>query len=236
MKRYAYLAAAAAVASVLSLASNRAEACTDINTAANDIISAGTSVSSGAPFFTASVKKAFYSSLSTSTQNAYISYLWGSSSPSSAGYYGNIVAGTYFTRITDLSQIQAGDALVINAAGTYSGHTMIIRGAATQLPVPLSPQNPYGAATSADWPTQWVVPISDSTSSVHGNSTTYPDSRVDPATGIFTAGTGTAWIRIYRDVTTGALSGYTWAPSPGTYYDISTRPFAIGRVTPCPPL
>ncbi|WP_438029147.1 hypothetical protein [Sorangium sp. So ce233] len=218
-----------AAASLVALGSAPAEACSDVADEALNIIAAGTSVSNGAPFFTLAMKN---QSGYTSTD---IAVLWGSTSPSSHIYYDNIVAENYFTHVTNVADIAAGDLLainnVVNASGvvTYSGHTAIITGPATQLTTALSP---IYASTK-----QYAVPIADATSSVHGCSQSFPDSRWsgDCKTGTFAGGTGTASMRLYTDLS-GNLLGYTWSVTSGaTYYSPSTRPYAIGKLTSCLP-
>ncbi|WP_438009958.1 hypothetical protein WME89_15665 [Sorangium sp. So ce321] len=183
---------------------------------------------SGAVFFTAAQKSAFGY---TSTD---IAVLWGSTSPNSAQYYSNFTAGNHVTKITNVSNIAAGDVLVIGPAGTYTGHTAIVTGAATQV---LPALNPTFSNTN-----QWAVPIADSTTSTHGCSVSYPDSRC--VGGIFTAGEGTAFMRLYSDLSGSLVGyGYTWSVTSGaTYYPpapatgYTERPYVIGRLTPCPPI
>ncbi|XYI01431.1 hypothetical protein ACMHYB_17445 [Sorangium sp. So ce1128] len=175
---------------------------------------------SGAVFFTAAQKAAFGY---TSTD---IAVLWGSTSPNSAQYYANFVSLNHVSLITSANDIAAGDVLVIGPAGTYTGHTAIVTGAAAELPTAL---NPIFANTK-----QWALPIADSTTTTHGCSVSYADSRC--VGGMFTAGEGTAYMRLYSDLA-GNLQGYSWSVTSGaTYYSPSTRPYVIGRLTPCPPL
>ncbi|WP_437680769.1 hypothetical protein [Sorangium sp. So ce131] len=158
-----------------------------------------------------------------------IAVLWGSTSPNSAAYYDQIVAGHHFTQITKATNIAAGDVLVIDANATYSGHTVIATGAPTQI----TALNPVFANTK-----QWALPIADSTTTVHGCSASFPDSRWSGncTAGTFTAGPGTAYVRIYTN-TTDDLLGYSWSVTSGaTYYSPTTRPYAVGRITPCPPI
>ncbi|MGK3964673.1 hypothetical protein WMF38_10910 [Sorangium sp. So ce118] len=181
-------------------------------------------MSSGAVFFTAIQKEVFGY---TSTD---IALLWGSTSPNSALYYSKFAASVYTTLITNAASIAAGDVLVLGATSTYSGHTAIVTGPATQLTTAL---NPVFADTK-----QWAVPIADSTTSVHGCSVAFPDSRWSGTCGggTFTAGEGTAYMRLYSD-NAGALQGHSWSVTSGaTYYSPTMRPYVIGRLTPCPPI
>ncbi|WP_437899788.1 hypothetical protein [Sorangium sp. So ce124] len=216
-----------AAASFVALGSAPADACVDISDTALDLIADTTPVASGAVFFTA-VQKAAFGYTSTD-----IAVLWGNVSPNSALYFDNFFAvapaTSHFTEITNVANIAAGDVLIIDATASYSGHTAIITGPVTQVLPALSPV--YGTTK------QWALPIADSTSSKHGCSVAYPDSRC--VGGVFTAGEGTAYMRLYANDLTGVPGGHTWSvASVGTssYYSISDRPFKIGRLTPCPPL
>ncbi|AUX41561.1 uncharacterized protein SOCE26_029820 [Sorangium cellulosum] len=223
---------ASAAASLVALGSAHANAqtCGDISDAALDIVPGGTFVGTGATFFTQAVKDAFGY---TSTD---IHFLWGSTSPNSAKYYDHVVAGTYFQQITNILDIAPGDVIVVDATATYSGHTMIVREVeAWEGPVKeiLPAMNPVFASTR-----QWAVGIVDSTTSVHGCGSAYPDSRWSGncTAGTFTAGPGTAFTRLYTDPA-GVIQGHSWSVTSGaTYYSPTTRPLAVGRVTPCPPI
>ncbi|KYF78208.1 hypothetical protein BE17_08425 [Sorangium cellulosum] len=204
-----------------SAPADAADACVDISDAALDLIADPTPVASGAVFFTAAQKLAFGY---TSTD---IAVLWGSTSPNSAQYYTNFSAGNHITQITNAAEIAAGDVLVIGASGTYTGHTAIVTGAA----IPISALNPVYANTK-----QWAVPIADSTTTTHGCSVSFPDSRC--VGGVFTAGEGTAFIRLYSDLSDSLVGyGFSWSVTSGaTYYTPTARPYVIGRLTPCPPI
>ncbi|XXT23118.1 hypothetical protein WME94_16405 [Sorangium sp. So ce429] len=172
-------------------------------------------------FFTA-VQKAAFGYTPTD-----IAVLWGSTSPNSTQYYTSFNAGSHITKVTTVSGIAAGDVLVIGP-GTSPAHTAIITGPATLISPAL---NPVYANTK-----QWAVPIADSTTTTHGCSVSYPDSRC--VGGVFTAGEGTAFMRFYSDLSD-SLEGYgfSWSVSSGaTYFTPAARPYVIGRLTPCPPL
>jgi len=226
LRNTAHFVIASITASFFAFASTPAEACVDIADTALAIIDAGTAVSNGASFFTTVQKDAFgYTSTNIKT-------LWGYSSPGSSVYYDKIVAGTHFTQITNVLDLAAGDVLVIDTTATYSGHTVMITDVPTELATAL---NPILSGT-----TQWALPIADATSSVHGCNPSYPDSRWPNGctSGTFTGGAGTAYMRVYSDSSTNALLGHSWSvTSGGTYYSpTSDRPYAVGRLTPCPPL
>jgi hypothetical protein len=241
VKQTAFLAVAA-VTSIISLASNRAQACasSDISTAALGIIANNTASSSGAGFFSSSVQIA-WTYTDDDVRSLWAPLVEDPNNPGTYSYgaitspvlYDDIIGATYFTQINSRASIGAGDLLVIDATDDgYSGATAIVTGA----PTAISPaKNPVVANT-----TQWAVPIADYTGSYHSCSgslaATYPDSRCG-STG---AKPGTGYLRLYVDSTTGAPAGHTWSvTSGGTYYPISgtgSRPLAIGRVTPSDPL
>ncbi|WP_437490151.1 hypothetical protein WME75_12965 [Sorangium sp. So ce1014] len=239
-----------AAASLVALGPAPAQACSDISDGALDIIDAVLNdpnhppVSVGAGLFTLTQKNVF------SLVDADIFNLWGKNSPSSLDYYAKFVAGTNVTQITNASSIAAGDVLVVGrgTTGSYSGHTVIITDVALELNTMANPAlNPKYTNTK-----QWALPIADSTNSVHGCNATYPDSRWTGtcAGGTFTPGTGTAFMRIYSDLSgnlsglsgtlvggSGTLTGqgHTWSVTSGApVYEPTTRPYVIGRVTPCP--
>lgn len=172
-----------------------------------------------------------------------IKAMWGSSSPTSAQLYAKISASppvggtapspeTYFRQVTSIGSIQSGDVMVINSTSSYAGHTMIVRGAASLISTQL---NPKWSGTL-----QWAVPIIDSTDSKHGCNPSYPDSRWygDCNNGYQTGtGAGYGYVRIYTDLLTGQLLGYTWSVTSAdssTYYSPSTRPYKIARLTNLP--
>ncbi|WP_437959815.1 hypothetical protein WME76_09320 [Sorangium sp. So ce119] len=230
--RFLMVSAAASLVALGSAPAEAADACVDLSDAAFDLIGDSTLVPSGAVFLTAVQKAAF------GYTNTDIAVLWGSTSPNSSQYYDNFFAAQpHFEEIENIAGVDEGDVLIIDATMTYSGHTAIITGPATPAPSGLGP--------SVDTTLlQWAVPIADSTSSKHGCSASYPDSRC--VGNVFTPGEGTAFMRIYTDAS-GKPVGHTWsvsAASLSNYFPISDtvtgagapRPFKIGRLAPCPPL
>lgn len=151
----------------------------------------------------------------------------GSGSPSSSQYYGLITAGTGFQRITQVEGIQRGDILAMNylpcAGQSASGHTMIAMGPAVRRARDTAP---IVAGT-----VQYDILVGDSTSSpraaVDAAKNVYTDTRAGGATG---AGIGT--LRLYQDVATGEIAGYTWTVSAySAYFAVaSCREFAAGRM------
>lgn len=218
-----------AAASLVALGSAPAEACSAVADVALSLIENQVPTGNGASFFTLAMK----------TQSGYtssdIAQLWGSTSPDSHRYYNQIIAENHFTHITNVALIDAGDVLAIdevwNESGvrTYAGHTVIVTGPAE----PITAMSPLVSGT-----VQYALPIADATSSVHGCSVLYPDSRWPNGctSGSFTGGAGTAFLRIYADAETGELQGYSWSVTSGSaYYAPDVRPYAVGRLTSCFP-
>ncbi|CAN92787.1 putative secreted protein [Sorangium cellulosum So ce56] len=233
-----------AAASVVALGAAPADACSQLSSGALNFISAGTPSAAGAVFLTSVQKEEFWSDpdpiVDAVNDAANMSYYWGSTSPSSEKYYTEFTKpGAIVSLISNISNVAAGDVLVINktvASGVqtaYGGHTVIVTGPAQQLTTAL---NPIYSGT-----VQWALPIADSTSSVHGCSTIWRDSRWTNTCSDFVAGPGTGYMRIYTD-TSGVPVGHTWSVtsvSAGNYFPISSttvpaRPFVIGRLNSCP--
>lgn len=172
-----------------------------------------------------------------------IDALWGARSPSSDTLYQLIynslpigstatpTTETYFRRVSRAIDIEKGDILSIGATGTYSGHTMIITGAAIDI-------SSQGIMPRYSGTKQYALPIADSTNTSHGCNAAYPDSRWrGPCTGGYVdPGAGTAYLRVYTDSLTGILLGFTWSVTASTssYYSPSTRPYRIGRLFKLP--
>jgi len=238
-----------AAASFVALGAAPADACSVLSSGALDFIAAGTPSGAGAVFLTGVQKEEFWSNpdpiVDAVNDSAKMSSYWGSTSPTSEKYYTEFTKpGAIVSLISNISNVAAGDVLVINktvAGGVqtaYGGHTVIITGPAEQL-VPMTakpPLNPIYANT-----VQWALPIADSTSSVHGCGTQWRDSRWTTTCSDFVAGPGTGYMRIYTDLS-GVPVGHTWSVtsvSTGNYFPISSttvpqRPFVIGRLNTCP--
>ncbi|WP_437768545.1 hypothetical protein WME77_16650 [Sorangium sp. So ce764] len=233
-----------AAASVVALGAAPADACSLLSSGALDFIAAGTPSAVGAVFFTNVQKEEFWSYpdpiVDAVNDAANMSYYWGSTSPSSEKYYTEFTKpGAIVSLRSNISGVAAGDVLVINktvAGGVqtaYGGHTVIVTGPAQQLTTAI---NPIYSDTL-----QWALPIADSTSSVHGCSTTWRDSRWTSTCSDFVAGPGTGYMRIYTDLA-GNFVGHTWSVtsvSSSNFYPIASttvpaRPFVIGELTTCP--
>lgn len=241
-----------AAASLVALGPAPADACSLISDGALDFVANNVQTGSGATFLSEIQKEVFWSDpdpgMDAMLDATNMLYYWGSTSPTSEKYYDKFTDPSlpHVTLVSNVNDIAAGDVLVIDKTMTYGGHTVIITGPA----VPISGINPIRTGTS-----QWAVPIADSTSSVHGCSDVYPDSRWESITKSgstvtctgFTSGVGTGFMRIYTDSSTGEPVGYTWSVTPASktnYFPISDtavgsgsdvavpRPFIIGRLTP----
>lgn len=179
--------------------------------------------------------------------------LWGTTSPGSNDYFtmcdDSVAVGDpdptpdkeyYLRRVTRAQDILAGDILAINQTTGYSGHTVLVRAAPTEI----NPQiNPKYAGTK-----QYAVKIYDATSSNHGcqwNDPQWADGRwigTSCMDGYFDPGAGQATMRVYTDLA-GNLLGYTWSVTSSTtsYYSPTTRPYRVCRlhnlpVDPSPPV
>ncbi|WP_437871734.1 hypothetical protein [Sorangium sp. So ce363] len=233
-----------AAASFVALGAAPADACSLLSSGALDFIAAGTPSGNGAVFLTNVQKEEFWFDpdpiVDAVNDSAKMSSYWGSTSPTSEKYYTEFTKpGAIVSLISNISNVAAGDVLVINKTvavpggpqTAYGGHTVIITGPAQQLTTAL---NPIYTGTI-----QWALPIADSTSSVHGCDAIWRDSRWTNTCSDFVAGPGTGYMRIYTD-SSGVPVGHTWSvTSGGTYFPITSttvaqRPFVIGRLNSCP--
>jgi hypothetical protein len=236
MKAFGYLAAAA-VASVLSMAPSLAHATAsdDLKNAALALVTAGTNTGNGGSFNTKVFKNAFTYS------NTQFSYLFGSSTLTAADWYDEITAGTYFTEKTNIADIAAGQFFAIDVVyddpatpdnEAYAGHSGVVLGAPVDITPPTEFYGPIVSGTR-----QYALSVADSTSSVHGVNASFPDSRnsTSPA-GVNKP--GTAYIRLYTDAATGEILAYTWSVTNSNnlagHYEQSERPFAFGYLAAKP--
>lgn len=139
-------------------------------------------------------------------------------SPDAATYHAAIVAEDHFARITNIEDVQVGDLIAIKYYGeSVSGHLMMV----ASNPRVESASPPVVSGT-----TQYTFSVIDSSSSYHGSS----DTRITQPPTSGNSGIGKGRIRIY---VSGSLRpvGYTWSTeSSSQYYDVSSRPLAIGRL------
>lgn len=150
------------------------------------------------------------------TSSTFTSWL-GTTSPYADTYHAAIVAQNKFTRINNITQVQPGDIIAIKYldSGT-TGHAMMV----DSLAKAHSALSPMVAGT-----TQYSITVIDSSSGSHGAADTRRTSPSATSNGV---GRGT--IRVYVDSALKPV-GYSWADEAGsTYYSMSQRPLAIGRI------
>lgn len=151
----------------------------------------------------------------------------GTTTPNADRYQELIVAGNGFTRIKEPEAISRGDLIAIKyleCAGSKStGHVVIALGSAIQRPTNTEPVVPNTI--------QYALEIADSSQSDHF-AKNFPDSRTDALGNRLTTGAGVGWMRLYRNVSTGEIQGYTWSMQrSSTYYDAGgCRVLAAGRL------
>lgn len=152
----------------------------------------------------------------------------GSKGPSSARYHDNILVGNNFQRIQKATDIRRGDILAIKykKTGDGTGHTMVAAGEPVERSQPTKPV--------IQGTVQYDLRIIDSTSSPHSTGDTRKGTG---ANGADQNGAGLGTIRIYADVTTKQITGYTWSLSTGSTYFTATSPeqdprsLMVGRMT-----
>lgn len=158
----------------------------------------------------------------------------GCNSPIAMTWHDQIEAENNFERITQVTEIQAGDIIAIayDDAGctnitcssfstcSSSGHVMIVKSAPTLR----TATSPIVSGT-----TQYAVWVIDSSASYHGSS----DSRYQAeAGGAHDSGAGEGIFRLYADAN-GEIEGYSWSTfSNSAHYSQSSRHLVVGRYTP----
>ncbi len=176
------------------------------------------------PFVTRVIRAAYGISATT------FKSMLGSSSPTSSEYHHAIVNQRHFHRVAKPEDIERNDILASTylpcANSSATGHTMIALSAARRRTVDTEP---IIAGT-----VQYEVTIADSTSSprpaVDTAKQVYTDTRT---TGSVTAtGAGISTIRLYKNVTTGEIAGYTWSMyRNSTYQPVEgCKSIAVGRL------
>jgi hypothetical protein len=160
--------------------------------------------------------------------DAYFTQWTGGTGPDATKWHTLIATGNRFVRVFKPEQIARGDIIAAKylpcaKAGSSSGHAMIALSPAIQRPVN---SKPVIAGT-----VQYEVLVADSSGSDH-DATGYPDTRIDALGNKLSEGAGVGWLRLYRNVQTGDIQGYTWSMKGGsTYYDVSScRTLAVGRL------
>ncbi len=173
------------------------------------------------PFVTRNLKKAY------GWTDAAIKSWTGTSSPNADRYQELIVAGNGFLRINAPETIARGDLIAIKylscAGSSATGHVAIALGPAIQRPSNTEPLVPNTI--------QYALQIADSSKSGHF-ATGFPDTRTDALGNPLTDGAGVGWMRLYRNVSTGEIQGYTWSMQrSSTYYDATgCRVLVAGRL------
>lgn len=153
----------------------------------------------------------------------------GSKGPSSARYHDNIFFQNNFQRIQLATDVRRGDILAskyLDKTSGGTGHTMI---AADRAEKRLVDTAPLIAGTE-----QYELKIIDSTSSPHGAGDTRKGTGDN---GADQTGAGFGTIRLYADITSRQIVGYTWSLSGGSTYYTATSPagdrrsLMVGRMT-----
>ena len=172
-------------------------------------------------FVTQTLKKAY------GWTNTAITSWSGSSTPNADRYQELIMAGNGLFRIKETEAIARGDLIAIKylscAGSSSTGHVAIALGPAIQRPGNTEPLVPNTI--------QYAVQIADSSNSEHF-AKEFPDTRTDALGNRLTSGAGVGWMRLYRNVNTGEIQGYTWSMQrSSTYYDSrGCRVLAVGRL------
>jgi hypothetical protein len=158
----------------------------------------------GACFFTLAYREA------NGLTEAQIFTKWASTSPTSAAFFDLIGTGTGFLQVNTIQTVQAGDVIVIDATGTYTGHTAIVSGA--PILIALNKQIAPLVANTNQWKVGVVDSVSDAGSygSAHGCTDTRFFGVCTPISGYTDTGIGEGDMRLYTDLATGAFVGYTW--------------------------
>lgn len=138
--------------------------------------------------------------------------------PRAKDYYALISRQDGFKRIDALTDVLPGDIIAVKypPGMTDTGHVMLI----DTLPIAgRTNTEPFIEGTK-----QWEVTVIDASKSPHGRvDTRYAKD------GTKHNGVGRGTIRLYLDAD-GKLAGYTWSTARvSKFYDVGTRPIAIGR-------
>lgn len=170
------------------------------------------------------------------TQNLKKAYGWtntemiawsGTKTPNADRYQEMIVEGNGLLRINQPESIGRGDLIAIKympcAGSSATGHIAIALGPAIQRPVDTAPLVPNTV--------QYALPIVDSSNSDHF-AKEFPDTRTDTLGNRITNGAGIGWMRLYRNISSGEIQGYTWSMQHSSIYHESQgcRALAVGRL------
>eukprot|EP00759_Apiculatamorpha_spiralis_P032862 PhF_6_TR34184/c0_g1_i2/m.50049 len=162
--------------------------------------------------------------------NRFTTYLNNGNSGAYPASYYNAINSEYdgnFLKIQSVTDIQTGDIIANmyrpDDPSNDTGHVMVVTQAPVRKATPTGPN-----ITGLD---QWLVRITDSTSTYHGNE----DTR-NPSNGGVVGGIGSGLLRLYTDpMQDDLVVGYTWSNvGESTYYSntniSSTRNITIGRL------
>lgn len=171
---------------------------------------------------------------------SYFQASYGSTSPYAADYYDTIKGASvsdHYARIGSFSILRQGDIIAIKyldggsgGSGETTGHVMIVQDKHLY-------DRDGNPAT-----TEWAVRVIDSTSNPHGAAQTaganssymaYPDTRAVPDydgidEGEEYNGAGRGWI--FVQTVDNRPTGYWWGVNESTFYPVSSRPMALGRI------
>ncbi|MEV0485124.1 LamG domain-containing protein [Streptomyces sp. NPDC050508] len=144
----------------------------------------------------------------------------------------NGTAGPRFQRVREVADLQPGDIIAVDYAGSdpdNTGHIVMVR----------EVKGVFSGTADFSGETQYAVEIVDCTSDPHGvyaltNYPRYPDTRmVGNVTGENLQGVGIGHMMFYASDTTGEFSRYRWSVNSaktGGTYDVTARPVAAARV------
>lgn len=145
----------------------------------------------------------------------------GTNSPNAAQYQYKIskcpaTGPIKFAARTSITGIEAGDVLAVSypERTDINGHVMLVRSA------PVADTSLLAGPTGS---TPYAVTVIDSTSTPHGSSATYPDTRP----GGKNEGLGSGTFVLYADAS-GAIVGSRWSPTDPTFFDTTAHPLAVG--------
>lgn len=123
-----------------------------------------------------------------------------------------------FTARTSITQIEAGDVIAVSypERTDINGHVMLVRSA------PVADTSLLAGPTDS---TPYVVTVIDSTSTPHGSSSTYPDTRP----GGNNEGLGTGTFVLYADAS-GTIVASRWSPTDSTLFTTTAHPLSVGAL------
>jgi len=151
------------------------------------------------------------------TNESYFKSWMNSTSPTAAKWHDAIEASNRFLKKVNVSTILEGDFMAIKYPPGLSstGHAMLVCG----KPTVRTATAPLVSST-----TQYSVDVCDSSASYHGKN----DTRLSQTS---PQGIGRGTFRLYANVTTKQIVGYTWSLDTGSvYYTQGERHLAVGTL------